>query len=201
FVGKLDLFGDSDAILGDARRAIGFLHDDIAPLGTKGNLNRVIEDLDAAQHAVAGIGGKTELFGCHCETPDLNSNIYCTWLFDRAHATTPKMSLSFMIRRSCPSILTSVPDHLPNCPLSPALTSSGVSLPVSSRPPGPTATITPSCGFSLAVSGIMIPPLVFSSPSRRLTTTRSCKGRKLMFVGSLMRRRRAQLSPRAPCQT
>src|SRR5437660_19704 len=33
------------------------------------------------------------------------------------------MSLSFMMRRSCPSILTSVPDHLPNKILSPDLTS------------------------------------------------------------------------------
>ena len=35
------------------------------------------------------------------------------------------MSVSFMIRRSSPSILTSVPDHLPNSTRSPALTSSG----------------------------------------------------------------------------
>src|ERR1700688_2672228 len=62
------------------------------------------------------------------------------------------MSLSFMIRYSTPSILTSVPDHLPNSTRSPALTSIGISLPASSRPPGPTATISPCCGFSLAVS-------------------------------------------------
>ena len=35
------------------------------------------------------------------------------------------MSLSFMIRSSSPSSLTSVPDHLPNRMRSPALTSSG----------------------------------------------------------------------------
>ena len=58
------------------------------------------------------------------------------------------MSLSFMMRRSWPSILTSVPDHLPNSTLSPAFTSRGVSLPLSSRPPGPTAMISPSWGFS-----------------------------------------------------
>ena len=50
------------------------------------------------------------------------------------------MSLSFMIRNSSPSILTSVPDHLPNSTRSPTLTSIGMSLPASSRPPGPTAT-------------------------------------------------------------
>ena len=49
----------------------------------------------------------------------------------------PRMSLSFMISRSSPSILTSVPDHLPNSTRSPAFTSSGMSLPLSSRAPGP----------------------------------------------------------------
>ena len=37
-------------------------------------------------------------------------------------STTPMMSDSFMIRRSWPSIRTSVPDHLPNRTRSPALT-------------------------------------------------------------------------------
>jgi hypothetical protein len=46
-------------------------------------------------------------------------------------------------------------------------------LPLSSRPPGPTAMTSPSCGFSFAVSGMMMPPLLFSSASIRLMTTRS----------------------------
>src|SRR5437588_12543885 len=37
--------------------------------------------------------------------------------------------------------------------------------------------ISPCDGFSLAVSGMMMPPLDFSSASMRLTTTRSCSGR------------------------
>ena len=40
----------------------------------------------------------------------------------------PRMSLSFMMSRSSPSILTSVPDHLPNSTRSPAFTSSGIEL-------------------------------------------------------------------------
>ena len=67
-----------------------------------------------------------------------------------------------MMIRSSPSSFTSVPDHLPNRILSPALTSSGVIFPSSSRVPAPTETTSPSCGFSLAVSGMMIPPAVFS---------------------------------------
>src|SRR3546814_9656835 len=61
---------------------------------------------------------------------------------------------------------------------SPALTSSATRLPFSSRAPGPTAITSPSCGFSLAVSGMMMPPAVFSVCSTRRTSTRSCKGRK-----------------------
>ena len=38
------------------------------------------------------------------------------------------MSLSFMMSSSSPSILTSLPDHLPNSTRSPTLTSSGVDL-------------------------------------------------------------------------
>jgi hypothetical protein len=55
FVGELDLLCDRHAVLGDPRRAIGFLHNDITTLGTKGDLDRVVENLDAAQHPVAGI--------------------------------------------------------------------------------------------------------------------------------------------------
>ncbi len=62
----------------------------------------------------------------------------------RRHAITPMMSDSFMIRRSSPSIFTSVPPHLPNSTRSPAFRSIGISLPSSSRPPGPTAMISPS---------------------------------------------------------
>ena len=80
---------------------------------------------------------------------------------------TPMMSLSFMIKSSSPSILTSVPDHLPNSTRLPTLMSIGMSLPASSRPPGPTAMTSPWEGFSLAVSGMMMPPLVFSSSATR----------------------------------
>src|SRR5215510_14971945 len=61
-----------------------------------------------------------------------------------ASTSTPIKSLSFMIMYSTPSSLTSVPDHLPNSTLSPTLTSIGMSLPLSSRPPGPTAMTSPS---------------------------------------------------------
>jgi hypothetical protein len=58
----------------------------------------------------------------------------------------------------------------------------GTSLPLSSREPGPTATTSPSCGFSFAMSGMMIPPLDLRSPSARRMTTRSWRGRNFMRV-------------------
>src|SRR5215510_7767988 len=61
-----------------------------------------------------------------------------------ASTSTPIKSLSFMIMYSTPSSLISVPDHLPNSTRSPTLTSIGMSLPLSSRPPGPTAMTSPS---------------------------------------------------------
>jgi hypothetical protein len=98
---------------------------------------------------------------------------YAAFFVAGGSVRTPMMSLSFMIKSSWLSILTSVPDHLPNSSRSPTWMSIGIRLPLSSRPPGPTAMTSPCEGFSLAVSGMMMPALVFSSASMRLTTTRS----------------------------
>src|SRR6185369_2633984 len=160
---ELDLLGDGDAVLGDARSAERLVEHDVAALGTERHLHGVGEDIDAAQHAVARVAGKFHVLGRHCELLQFVVVDY---------AITPMMSDSFMIRSSSPSSRTSVPDHLPNSTRSPALMSIGMSLPLSSRPPGPTATTSPSDGFSLAVSGMMMPPLVLFSASIRFTTTR-----------------------------
>ena len=67
-VGELDLLGDGDAVLGDARRAEGLVEHDVAALGAERDLHGVGEDVDAAQHAVARIGGESYVFGSHgCE--------------------------------------------------------------------------------------------------------------------------------------
>jgi hypothetical protein len=58
----------------------------------------------------------------------------------------------------------------------------GLELAVLVAGPGPTAITSPCWGFSLAVSGMMMPPAVFSSASTRRTTTRSCKGRNFISV-------------------
>src|ERR1039458_7724479 len=86
------------------------------------------------------------------------------------------------MRYSSPSILISAPEYLPNRIRSPALTSSATRSPVSSSLPLPTALTSACCGFSLAESGMMIPPTFCSPSSRRFTITRSCKGRKSMSL-------------------
>ena len=52
---ELDLLGDGDAVLGDAGSAERLVEHDVAALGAERHLDRVGENLDAAQHAVAGI--------------------------------------------------------------------------------------------------------------------------------------------------
>ena len=64
-VGELDLLGDGHAVLRDARSAEGLLDDDVAALRTQGDLDRIGQDLDAAEHLVAGVGGKLNVFGSH----------------------------------------------------------------------------------------------------------------------------------------
>src|SRR6266513_1972056 len=60
--------------------------------------------------------------------------------------------------------------------LSPFLTVKSTFLPLSSILPVPRATTLPSCGFSFAVSGIMIPPFFTSVSSIGCTSTRSPSG-------------------------
>ena len=65
---------------------------------------------------------------------------------------------------------------------SPTITKDGVTVPSSPFAPEPTETTSPSCGFSFAVSGMMMPPAVFSSASTRRTSTRSWSGRNFMLA-------------------
>ncbi len=61
---KLDLFCDRHAVLGDARRAERLVENDVAALGAERHLDGIGENIDAAQHLVAGFGGKFYDFGC-----------------------------------------------------------------------------------------------------------------------------------------
>ena len=68
------------------------------------------------------------------------------------------MSSEFRILSSLPSTLISVPPYLLTRTLSPFLTSKAILLPSSSVLPVPKAKTLASVGFSLAESGMMIPP-------------------------------------------
>src|SRR5690348_13677485 len=99
-------------------------------------------------------------------------------------SSTATRSSSRMTSSSSPSTLTSVPEYLPNSTLSPALTAIGRTLPSSWILPVPTATTSPLIGFSVAVSGMTMPPADLVSASRRLMMTRSCNGRSFMTNSS-----------------
>src|SRR3954462_9682153 len=64
-VAQFDLLRDRDAVLGDTRRAVGFVEKDVAPLGAKRHLHRIRENVDAAKHPVACVAVKFNFFGCH----------------------------------------------------------------------------------------------------------------------------------------
>src|SRR5262245_33072598 len=108
----------------------------------------------------------------------------------------PSTSSSRMIVYSLPSILTSVPLYLPIRTRSPFFTSSAIRLPSSVMRPGPTAITSPSWGFSLAVSGMMIPPRFVSCSSIRRTRTRSARGRTFMLLPPPSRRVALPHAPR-----
>ncbi len=102
-----------------------------------------------------------------------------------------------MIRSSSPSIFTSVPDHLPNRMRSPALTSSANQL--AGFVAGAGADGDDFAFLRLLLGGVRDDDaaLGLSSPSRRRTTTRSCRGRKPIFfsprVGMRMLQRNLEM--------
>src|ERR1700730_3676262 len=177
-IGEFDFFGDRNAVLADSGRSVRFVEKDISTFRSQCDLDRVCECVDPPQHFFARGGAEPNFLGSHAST--LRQAAFAgAWA---SRSITPKMSVSLKISRSWPSMITSVPAHLPNSTWSPTFTSSGRTVPVSSRAPGPTPSTSPSTGFSFAVSGMMIPPGVFSSASIRRTRMRSCRGLKWAMV-------------------
>ena len=64
-VGKLDLLGDGDAVLGDARRAEALLDHHVAALRAERHADRVGENVDAANHPLARVLRKLDFLGRH----------------------------------------------------------------------------------------------------------------------------------------
>src|SRR5262249_60193723 len=111
-------------VLGDARRAERLLEHDIAALGAEGHPDGIGQDVDAVQHALTGVLGEFHFLSRHCFLLR-GQAAYAAFFLAATSSSTPRMSLSFMMRSSSPSIFTSVPDHLPNSTWSPGFTSSG----------------------------------------------------------------------------
>src|SRR6476659_3271100 len=59
---ELDFLGDGDAVLGNAGSTERLVEHDVAALGAECHLDRVVENVDAAQHAVAGIDAEFDFF-------------------------------------------------------------------------------------------------------------------------------------------
>ena len=68
-VAEFDFLGDGDAVLGDPRRAVALVEDDVAALGPQGHPDRVGEYVDAVQHALACIGALPNVFSSHDRFP------------------------------------------------------------------------------------------------------------------------------------
>ena len=62
---ELDLLGDSDAILGDARGAVALIKHDISALWAERDLDGIGENIDTAHHLIARVLGEFDVFGCH----------------------------------------------------------------------------------------------------------------------------------------
>jgi len=62
---QFDFLGDGDAVLGHGRGAERALEHDVAALRAQGDLDRVGQDVDAGDHALAGGITKLDFFSCH----------------------------------------------------------------------------------------------------------------------------------------
>ena len=171
---QLNLLGDGDTVIGDERAAELLAQHDIAALGAEGNLNGVGQLVNTCAKRLAGVLALLDLFS-HNRSLLLSERI----TEKSNYSTTARMSLWRTMVHSSPSTLTSVPEYLLVRTLSPTLTIISTSLP-STLPPGPTATTSATCGFSLAEPDRIRPPLVVSSSSTILMTTRSARG--LIFI-------------------
>src|ERR1700693_3309143 len=59
---KLDFLGDGNAVLGDAGCAERLVEHDVAALRAERHLDRIVEDVDTAQHAIPGIDAEFDFF-------------------------------------------------------------------------------------------------------------------------------------------
>src|SRR5699024_4773575 len=179
---KLDFLGDGHAVLGDGGGAEALLEHDIAALRAQRDLDRVGQGVHALEDLLARVFAEADFFSCH----NCNASKYeignGTWLREtrwkktkptgvRAFAfrarpsraidqpsMTATTSSSFRKTSSSPSILISWPAYLPNSTVSPSFNDIGRTSPFSRMRPLPAAMTLPRVGFSVALSGMTMPP-------------------------------------------
>src|SRR5882672_3268458 len=170
---EFDFLGDRDTVLGDGGSAVALVEHCIAALGTQRYLDGIRQNIHAPEHALPGVVAEAYVFCCHLLIPLVEFVSDDSRLKRYLPSITAITSSSRMTTSSSPSIFTSVPLYLPKRILSPTLRSSGRMSPFSKILPLPTATTFPNIGFSVAVSGITMPPADLRSSSSRFTITRS----------------------------
>src|SRR5213075_2542293 len=141
---ELDLLRHRHAVLGAGRRPVLLLQDHVPAAGPERDLDGTGQFVHTAEDRLTAVLRIDDFLCRHVCFP--------------FQLLIPRISSSRMITCSMSSIRTSVPVYLPMRTRSPALTSRAMRAPLSSRRPAPTATTVPSSGFSLAVSGMMMPP-------------------------------------------
>ena len=86
---EFNLLGDGDAVLGDARRAVCLVEDNVTTLRTERSLDGIVENIDAAQQAVTGVGWKRT---------SLADMMFNPWLEMRGWAGSGRLFLSWRLR-------------------------------------------------------------------------------------------------------
>src|SRR5882724_694469 len=213
---QFDFFCHGHAVLSNGRRSEFLLNHNIAAFGAESHLHGVGQNINPAENRLPRFFSVYDLF-CHNQNllirsyesscrPRLRNVLGCLgsvtsyWRptpddYRRAPTvsllatpdSTPRTSSSFIIRKSSPSILISVPAYLANRMWFPSFTARGNTLPSSLLLPLPTEITAPSCGLSLALSGMMMPPRVVSPSSIRRTNRRSCNGVNFAIVADSFR--------------
>ena len=91
---QFDFLGDADAVLGDAGGAEALVDDDVAALRAQGHLDRVGQDVDAAQDALTSVTRKLYVLRCHDLIPLKNREKWKTEILRVAvaQATIPSPS-------------------------------------------------------------------------------------------------------------
>src|SRR6185437_6958051 len=114
-------------------------NDRVTTLGAQGRLDGICQNVDAAEHPLAGLVVETDFFGGHYSSSE---KIMVCVEFELwrgyCRSTTAMTSSSRMTMRSSLSTLTSVPLYLPKSTRSPALMSGARVCPFSRTLPWPT---------------------------------------------------------------